>query len=202
MVVANRVLPSMTDQSGDEVKLPGQYEEAHPVLEGLLGSFRTELKQQRKDLEERTVERRQDFLGLRDDFRLSFDRLEKSMTDIAIAQRSQSERIVGVEEDARRLDEELTGMRQELAQISTGIRGLHVIARNEANSSSVERRFNGAIYQRLNERLDTDAEERSKFYELNALRTQIERRRLRWGQGVFWAVCVLSFVLLITAYGR
>lgn len=95
---------------------------------------------------------------------------------------------------------DLHSLRREIHAMNTGMMEVNRLALNEANAARIERRYNGQIYQKLNERLDADKELRDAYYANDGLRMQFEKSRLNWAKAIFWAIVALCGIGLFAAF--
>lgn len=102
-----------------------------------------------------------------------------------------------------RVDSDVERLGGDMRALTEGVNAMAAIARTEASNAAVERRFNGQVYQQLNDRLEADKLLREAYYRNDALRSQAETARLKWGRLTFWAVCALVLaVMLHGAFAR
>lgn len=120
----------------------------------------------------------------------SLQRLRRDFERALAALRSDASKI---ETRVAHTEKQLEGVQSQLFDLRSGVQKVISISANEANASRIERRYNGQLYQRLEDRLFEDAKQRE-------LIVAYDRLRMYAGWAIFAGIMVLIFVILGTKW--
>ena len=96
-------------------------------------------------------------------------------------------------------ERQLEGVQRQLLELSTGQREILNIARNIDSTRSVESRFNGQLYQQLEERINEDVRVRKMHSDLIIAQHDVMLSWRRSGWAAVWAIVVGTLGLMLVA---